>query len=139
MAVTSHRYYFGVGLSNAGFCEMAQALANGAAQANAAWMRGNRWAPRLDALRPRYVDPPAAGGDPSCQGIQLAPALLSTRRGTCIDFAVYHAGWICAFRGLDALVEIVKREGSLHAVVRTDGDLFDVTDWVSRETGGLAR
>lgn len=132
MAVESHRCYFG-SLHSDDRIAVCTALANGYADANAAFFRANLWAPRLDKLRPRYVAPPAAGGDPTCQGIVLAPALIKLRRGSCLDFAAYHAGWIQARLSLPASVEIeVVADGEpLHAIVRTsDGERFDVTRWI---------
>ena len=77
--------------SAADWWAMAAAIAEGAVQANIAWLRRRALDElEFDRLRLRYSPRPALLlGECLGQAIRLAPALVHTREGSCIDLSCY--------------------------------------------------
>ena len=108
---------------------MVDAIAEGAVQANIAWMRRRELGELdFDRLQLRYAPRPALVLDECLgQAIRLAPALVHTREGSCIDLSCYCVA-LHRLRGrADARVQFridpIHHRG--HALVVGDGFEFD--------------
>lgn len=67
--------------------------ANAMAHNNADWFKANPDAPCcIVCAGVGYVPPQNCKGNPSCQAVLDAPALLKAGTGTCFDMAAYNAG-----------------------------------------------
>ncbi len=84
--------------------------ANAMAQNNADWFKANPDAPCCAVCAGvGYVPPQNCKGNPSCQAVLDAPALLAANVGTCFDLAAYNAGHYLS-EGKAAEVRLVHAE-----------------------------
>lgn len=134
MVLPRHTFCYGDSLTLSMSDAFLAALANGAVCATRTWIEASG-CPPLEQLGLAYEHPQSDDG--LAQLTRIGPEIPSADAITCLEAAIFHAGWMQA-HGVEAWVMIVREsiESPGHAVV-FEVELsrqIDPTAWLRMET-----